>query len=95
MTEAAKNIKESAKLKESCNDLYLEIVDKDLIAAEFKCHHECRIDLIRKEKEYTKRSPIGDFMEVIRYIDKYVLEMNQVISMKKIFEIFMGPNMNN
>ena len=66
------------------SDLCSEIMDKDLIAAEFKCHHECRIELIRKEKETSAQigNPIVDFLKVTSHIDKYVLEMKQVLSMR-------------
>ena len=43
LEEAARKIKESAKVKDTFSDLYLKIKDQDLIAVEFKCHNECRI----------------------------------------------------
>ena len=91
LLEAAHKIKESTKMKDAYSDLCLDIMDKDLIAAEFKCHHECRIELIRKEMETVacKGNPIGDFMKVSSHIDKYVLEMNQVLSMRNATELYL------
>ena len=55
--------------------MYHEILDKDLIAAEFKCHEEYRKNLTRstKEKSLNQRgNPSGDFSKVANYIDKCV-----------------------
>ena len=36
-----------------------------------------------------KGNPIGDFMKVTSHIDKYVLEMNQVLSMRNATELYL------
>ena len=40
LLNAIEKIKQCAKEKEKYKDLYHEILDKDLIGAEFKCHKE-------------------------------------------------------
>ena len=47
LLNAIEKIKQCAKEKEKYKDLYHEILDKDLIAAEFKCHKE-------RKKKYNK-----------------------------------------
>ena len=76
LLNAAEKIKQCAKEKEKYTDLYHEILDKDLIAAEFKCHEQCRKSLSRSTKEKSlnqKGNPSGHFSKVASYIDKYVL----------------------
>ena len=70
------------KKSQSNTDLYHEILDKDLIAAEFKCHEECRKNLTRSNKEMSinqRGNPSGDFSKVASYIDKFVLSMHQAV----------------
>ena len=75
--------------------MYHEILDKDLIAAEFKCHEECPKNLTRSTKEKSlnqKGNPSGDFSKVANYIDKYVSSMNQVVGLNALMEIYFDTD---
>ena len=60
----------------------------DLIAAEFKYHDKCRKDIIREDRE---TSLVGwrsvGLKKVTDYVDNYVFEMNQVVSMNVTHDI--------
>jgi len=91
LLEAAEKIKESAKNKDKYSSLFTEICDKDLIAAEFKCHNRCRIELIRSEKLLplnVNEQNIGNFKELTNYIDYHILQMNQVLCMDAALNIY-------
>ena len=95
LLNAIEKIKQCAKEKEKYKDLYHEILDKDLIAAEFKCHKERKKNITRSTKEKTlnqKGNPRGDFSKVANYIDKYVLSMNQVVGLNALMEIYFDTD---
>ena len=56
LLNAAEKIKQCAKEKEKYTDLYHEIVDEDLVAAEFKCHEECQKNIIRTNQGKASQS---------------------------------------
>ena len=95
LLNAAEKIKQCAKEKEKYKDLYHEIIGKDLIAAEFKCHEECRKDLTRsvREKSHSQRgNPSGDFTKVTNYVDEYVLSMNQAVGLNVLMNIYFDTD---
>ena len=80
LLNAAEKIKQCAKEKEKYKDLYHEILDKDLIAAEFNSHEECPKNLRRSTKEKSlnqKGNPSGDFSKVANYIDKQTCAIHE------------------
>ena len=75
--------------------MYHEILDKDLIAAEFNSHEECPKNLRRSTKEKSlnqKGNPSGDFSKVANYIDKYVLCMNQGVRLNALMKIYFDTD---
>ena len=83
LLNAAEEMKQCAKEKEKCKDLYHEILDKDLIAAEFKYHEECKKNL---------GNPRGDFTKVANFINKYVISVNQVVGLNALMEIYFDTD---
>ncbi len=90
LDEPAKKIEDQLKTKE---EKYSNLVQKlilvdDLIAAEFKYHDKCYKDLMTEER---KSSVVGrpnkGFKKVTDYVDNHVLKMNQVASMKIIYDL--------
>ena len=83
------------KKSQSNTDLYHEILDKDLIAAKFKFHEECRKNLTRSNKEMSinqRGNPSGDFSKVASYIDKFVLSMHQAVGWNALIKIYFDKD---
>ena len=74
-------------------DQYKELAEKlhlidNLIAAEFKYHDRCRKELMREDRETTTVGrPNAGFKKAVDYIDNYVVKMNQVVSMKLVYDL--------
>ena len=94
---AAKRICESAAEKQHIyqyKDLYFEILSKpDLIAAEFKCHDECRRNLTRPIIAKPQQSNVNDrenvnLNNVINYIDQNVIVLNQCVGIPSLEQLY-------
>ena len=67
------------------------MLDRDLIAAEFKCHEECRRNLTRSTKENSlnkRRNSSDNFTSVANYIHKYFSLMPQAVELNALMEIY-------
>ena len=91
ITEKCCKIKHCAKDKEKHRNLYREMLDRDLIAAEFKCHEEYRRNLTRSTKENylnKKGNSSDNFTNVANYIHKYLSLMPQAVGLNALMEIY-------
>ena len=94
---AADVIKESARKKPKYIELWNRIIDVDLVAAEFKYHDKCHKELTRPLKDplLSKPQQIGNFDRIVEHINKYVLDLNQVVSMQNALLIYMNLDISD
>ena len=65
----------------------MHLID-NLIAAEFKYHDRWWKELMREDRETTTVGrPNAGFKKAVDYIDNYVVKMNQVVSMKLVYDL--------
>ena len=74
------------------------MLDRDLIAAEFKCHEECRRNLTRSTKENSlnkKGNSSENSKKGANYTDKYLSLMPQAVGLKALMAIYFDNALND